>query len=182
MFRCGARHAGPDQGEVTPVDQVITLLEDLVTQTETEGTAEAATYDTFACFCKDTTKEKSDAIVADQTEIESQSATMAEKDSLRIDLEKEIDDLNTLIATTTTEMSDAETKRDAERTKYEATAADLANAVTSINGAIDEVKSKKAVVEGFAQLKASMRKSLVIADVLEISPKHQRTLNALLQG
>merc|ERR1719487_1979246 len=32
-----------------------------------------------------------------------------------------------------------------------------------------------------SQLKASMRKSLVIADVLEISPKHQRMMNALLQ-
>ena len=55
-----------------PVAEVITLLEDLQTQTEDEGAAEAKTYDEFGCFCKDNTKEKSDAIKEDQDEIDKQ--------------------------------------------------------------------------------------------------------------
>merc|ERR1719265_2672933 len=88
-------------------------------------------------------------------------------------------DLNNLIAQTDKDMVDAQTKRDAENTKYEATAADLDAAVTGINGAIDSVKDSAPA--SFSQLKESLRKSLVIADVLEISPKHQRMMNALLQ-
>merc|ERR1719473_993252 len=107
------------KGKVSPVEQVITLLEDLQTQTEEEGRDEAATYDEFACFCKDTTQEKSEAIMDDQTEVDTQTAELDEKNALRADLEKEISDLNNLIATTVKEMNDAERMRDIEKTAYD---------------------------------------------------------------
>merc|ERR1719174_2799710 len=99
--------------------------------------------------------------------------------TLKLDLEKQIMDLQNLIAQIDADMRDAQAKRDAERTKYEATSADLEAAVTGINGAIDSVKAS--MPSSLAQMKASLRKSLVIADVLDISPKHQRMMNALLQ-
>merc|ERR1719247_2638176 len=176
-----ALRARKANAEVTPVDQVITLLEDLQAQTEQEGDEEATTYDNFACFCKDTTQEKSEAIQNDQTEIDTQSATAEEKDTLRIDLEKEIDDLNNLIAQIGIDMADAQKRRDEENTKYEATAADLAQAITNINGAVDQVRNSGGGGASFALLKVSVRKALVVSDVLGLSPKHQRTLNALLQ-
>ena len=161
------------------MDQVITLMQDLIAQTEEEGKTEAKTYDDFSCFCKDTTKEKSDAIVKDKDEIDTQSATLEEKTTLKNDLEKQIQDLHALIAQIEADVRDAEAKRDAERTKYEATSADLEAAVVGINGALDSVEAS--MPSSLAQMKASLRKSLVIADVLELSPKHQRMMNALLQ-
>merc|ERR1719326_144657 len=167
---------GKQQSKVSPVDQVITLMEDLIAQTEQEGKDEAATYNDFSCFCKDTTKDKSDAILADKDEIDAQSATLEEKTTLKNDLEKQISDLHALIAQIEQDMSDATNE---ENTKYEATSADLQAAVTGIEGAIESVE--KSMPSSLSQLKATVRKSLVIADVLDISPKHQRMMNALLQ-
>jgi len=177
--RSGLALRGRQQNKVTPVEQVITLMEDLIAQTKEEGSAEATTYDEFSCFCKDTTKEKSDAIGKDKDEIDSQSATLEEKTTLKNDLEKQISDLQALIAQIDVDMSDAQKKRDEENTQYEATSADLAAAVTGINKAMESVESSAPA--SFEQLKASVRKSLVIADVLDVSPKHQRMMNALLQ-
>ena len=47
-----AAHAA--RTKVTPLEKVVTLLKDLQTQVTEDGTKEATTYDTFACFCKST--------------------------------------------------------------------------------------------------------------------------------
>merc|ERR1719321_2297686 len=84
--------------EVTPVEKVITLMEELKTEVEDEGKAEAKTYDTFACFCKDTTKEKSDAIKSGQDAIDELAAGMEEKTEEIAAKEVEIAELEDLIA------------------------------------------------------------------------------------
>merc|ERR1719326_2301653 len=63
----------------SPVEKVIELLETLKGEVEDEGKAEATTYDEFACFCKDKTKDKSDSIKQGQDNIEELAATMQEK-------------------------------------------------------------------------------------------------------
>merc|ERR1719487_1706382 len=42
----------------TPIESVITMLEKLEAQTKEEGKKEAASYDKFACFCKEQADEK----------------------------------------------------------------------------------------------------------------------------
>merc|ERR1719199_1105389 len=42
----------------TPVDKVISLLTKLSNQVQAEGVAEAASYDKYACFCKDQADDK----------------------------------------------------------------------------------------------------------------------------
>merc|ERR1719482_1028065 len=84
--------------KVTPIEKVLTLLEDLQAEVEAEGKEEAETYDTFACFCKDTTQEKSEAITEGQDEIDEQAATLEEKTALEKRLTVEIEELNKEIA------------------------------------------------------------------------------------
>lgn len=56
--------------EVTPIEQVLNMLQDLQTKVITEGKAEAKSYDKFACFCKDATNEKEESITDGQNTID----------------------------------------------------------------------------------------------------------------
>lgn len=167
-----------------PVGQVITLLEDLQSQTQDEGKEEAKTYDELACFCKETTKEKSDAIEDDKADIETHSATMEEKSSLKTQLQKQIADLNQAIADLNHEMSEEQAKRDAAKTRYEARAADMAKAVASIEGAVDVVKAASAGGSAAAllQLKEAVKSSVsLLGDRTSLKPKHLRLLQVFLE-
>jgi len=64
----GSAAAANSKVDVTPVEKVITLIEEMQLKVVTEGKEEAATYDKFACFCKDTAKEKGDSITSLTTE------------------------------------------------------------------------------------------------------------------
>jgi len=165
---------------VSPVEKVITLLEDLKTETEDEGKKEATTYDTFACFCKDTTKEKSDNIKTEQDNIDEFAATLEEQTGISNAKALETKEQEENVAKADQEMTDITARRDAEKTKYEATAADLGKAGTQLEGAIAEMQAGKGA--SFLSVKKSVRKSLIVADVLNLSPKQQRAVSAFLQA
>jgi hypothetical protein len=69
--------------DVTPTEKVITMLEDLMTQTLVEGKAEAKTYDKFACFCKDATEEKTVSIKEGEDRVASLEADIADRIAFR---------------------------------------------------------------------------------------------------
>jgi len=81
--------------DVSPVEKVITLLGDLRTQVQTEGAAEAATYDEFACFCRDTTDEKVTSINTKDDEVEQHVADVTQLSATRGELQAQIAELNT---------------------------------------------------------------------------------------
>merc|ERR1719327_1966648 len=165
--------------EVSPVEKVITLLEDLKTETEEAGKKEASTYDTFACFCKDTTIEKSDAIKEEQDNIDEFAATLEEQTGISNAKQAETEELGELIRSLDKEMTEITTWREKEKAKYEATAADLSKAVSSLEGAIADMQAGKGA--SFLSTKKSIRKSVAMADALNLSPKQQRSITALLQ-
>merc|ERR1719316_1637846 len=79
LFADAALSAVGGRASVTPIEKVITLLEDLKAEVESEGQKEAGTYTEFACFCKDTTDAKSTSVKEGQTEIDSLSAEIQAK-------------------------------------------------------------------------------------------------------
>jgi len=165
--------------EVSPVEKVITLLEDLKTESEEAGKKEASTYDTFACFCKDTTETKSTAIKDEQDNIDEFAATLEEQTGISNAKQAETEELGEMIRTLDKEMTEITAMREKEKAKYEATAADLSKAVSSLEGAIADMQAGKGA--SFLSVKKGIRKSIAIADALDLSPKQQRSITALLQ-
>jgi len=165
--------------EVTPVEKVIQLMEDLRSQTESEGSAEAVTYETFACFCKSSTQSKADAIKSEQDNIEGFAATLQEQTSIRNAKAHEIKELDQSVTALDKEIATMTSMRDKAKTRYEGEAADLQKGIAGLEGAISDLSAGKP--SSFAQIKATVRKSLLMADTLNANPKHSRAFSAWLQ-
>merc|ERR1719487_1686832 len=155
---------GASAVEVSPVEKVITLLEDLKTETEDAGKKEATTYDTFACFCKDTTIAKSDAIKTEQDNIDSFAATLEEQTGISNAKQAEIEELTEMIRSLDKDMADITAMREKEVAKYEVTAADLSKAVSSLEGAIAAMQGGKSSAASLLSVKKGIAKSVALAD------------------
>merc|ERR1719478_550762 len=123
---------GSTASDVSPVEKVIQMLEDLQTQVIEEGKAEATTYDKFACFCKDMTDDKTEAIMEGQASVNDLTASLGDLTAKRTELDARIEELNALIEELTQEMKELAEKRAKERAVYEENALDLANALTAL--------------------------------------------------
>jgi len=167
---------------VTPVEKVISLLEDLVTESEEEGAAEAKTYDTFACFCKDNTDTKSTSILDGQDNIESLSATIQEKTATKEEKITEIGERKVRQEELAKTLEETKVRLAQERTEYEARNADLEKAISSLENAIAALDNAK---PSFLQVdfKDSLKHMFDMAEVMDlVKSQKQKTVVAFLQG
>merc|ERR1719421_1714241 len=158
FFLCTALRA--DATDVTPVEKVVQMIRDLQTQVQDEGTKEATTYDKFACFCKSKTDEKSEAIETGQTAVETITAN-------RDTLDGEIQTLNDEIAGYEEQLKTASGLRADEKKTFEGNLLDVTKAISALERAIETLKASKSLMS----VKTEVRKSLLLADALDILPK-----------
>jgi len=185
LFVTVAANDGPaDKAKKAAVNKVIRMLEDLSAQVLAEGEKEAAGYNKFACFCKDSTQEKSDAITKgedDKSSLTSRIESLSEK---RDDLDETIEETEEAIATAEKELAEATSERHATLAVYEKNAADLEGALAAIDGAIDVLKSsKKPALVQLQSIAKTVQSATLIADALGMksASKVQQGFVALLQ-
>jgi len=164
--------------EVSPVEKVITLLSDLKSQVQEEGAAEAGTYDKYACFCKDTTNKKVENIETGETSVTTLTADVKALNAEIGELTMNIKDLNTEIDTLETDLKEATAIRAEENAVYEAEFADMSQAVDALHAAIGHIQGSKGA--GFAEIKASVQKTMALADALSMPVKNQAVVTAFL--
>jgi len=173
---------------VSPVEKVITLLEDLVSECEDEGSAEAKTYDAFACFCKDNTDTKSTSILEGQDNIESLSATIQEKTALKEEKITEIQERRNRQEELAKTLEETKVRLAKERSEYEALTADLEKAISSLETAIAAMdESKPTAAASFLSfkqdLKHQLKESIALAEVMGLAKSSKvKQVSALLQG
>jgi len=175
---------------VSPIAKVIELLTDMKNEAAAEGTSEAATYDRFACFCRDTTVEKSTSVTNGQDTIESLSADVAEKTATREEKADEIQERKKKQEELATTLEETKVRLAKERAEYEVTAADLSKAISSLENAISAMDSSKpGFLEvsakphpSFLAIKADIKKSLELAQVLNlVKMTKAKAVSAFLQ-
>jgi predicted nucleic acid-binding Zn-ribbon protein len=165
---------------VTPVAKVLKLLEDLKAEVEADGASEASSYDTFACFCKDTTKTKSESIIAGQDTIDMESSTIAQKTALKTTKLSELSEKQATHEEKTKELSDANVVFESDRATYVANDADLSKAITSLDNAVKALQAKAS--PQLLTLRSSVKKSIDLATALNISSAPKRkAMQTLLQ-
>lgn len=170
--------ASAEKQGVTPIEKVITLLTDLKTEIQDEATAEADTYDKFACFCKDTTGEKSTAITEGNVNIDDTTATIQEKSAALAEKETELAKYKKQIEALTIEIEKAEHERAIQKAEYEKVKADLDQALSQMTKAIEALEASKPEL---IEIKRVIRRSVAMADVLDLKVKHRRQIDVFLQ-
>jgi predicted nucleic acid-binding Zn-ribbon protein len=155
---------------VTPIEKVLTLLEDLKTDIVAQGTEEATAYDKFACFCKDTTKEKSKSIEEGQDKIDSTTADIAEKNATKMEKITDLGKERVKVEETTILLQKATETYEKEKATYDATITDLSKALSSTKKALKVLKAAKASTGGAAFLElgqsSDVHYALDLADAL----------------
>merc|ERR1719230_1772752 len=144
------------------VNKVVSMLEDLQAQVLSEGEAEAATYNKFACFCKTTQNKKSDAIKTGKDDKASLSADIRKFSKQRDDLDKKIAGLEDDIKKAEKAMKERTDKSDADLKVYQTNAA-----VNSLTEAIKVLKASK--TPSLVQLQSigkTMQQAALMADAL----------------
>jgi hypothetical protein len=152
---------------VSPMAKVVELLNNLQTQCQEEGSEEAATYDTFACFCKDTTESKVTSIKTYEDNIQADSADEAQLSASVDQLKAEVAKLNTDIDTMEMELKKATELREQEHADYVVAYADATKAVDSLERAITAIEGSKLDLK---QVQSIIRPVLLMADAMSILP------------
>jgi len=170
---------------VTPVEKVVHMLEDLSAKVLIEGKREATTYDTFACFCKDTINEKTDAIGSGQDTADSLEAAIGSFTSDRSDLDVQVAELNTKILSLAKAEKDERQRRHEERETYQKVSLELSRGDRDLANAINTVKysgdPQLLQLRGGAK---TLLKAVASSATLGVEPKqqkHRQVLAALLR-
>lgn len=152
--------------KMAAVNKVIALFEDLQSQVLAEGEKEVASYNKFACFCKDTTVEKNEAIQTGEDNQAALSTKMTELQEKRDELDDTIEKLVKEIEDAEDEMKKSKRERQAENKVYVGDASDLDGAVSAVRNAIKVLKSSKPSLMQIQAVVQSVRSVVTLADAL----------------
>jgi len=167
--------------EVTPIEKVITLLQDLQKDVESDSKDEAAAYDKFACFCKDTTSKKVDSVNKQHDTINAMSADIADKTQSKADKTTELGERKQKQETLSSDLEKTNVRCAKEKAEYNAEEADLSNAIAGLKDAIKAMTGSNTA--SLITIGQKLSKTLAMAEVLNMkaasSPKNQVVMSLL---
>mmetsp|Transcript_12027 Transcript_12027/g.22472 ORF Transcript_12027/g.22472 Transcript_12027/m.22472 type:complete len:667 (+) Transcript_12027:91-2091(+) len=159
--------------KVTPVQQVVTMLEEMKTKGAAMMKQEAAVYQKYAVWVKDTTTTLSQQIITSKSEIEKLTAFIDQKDAEVDSLGGAIAKLDSDIGATTGDLQDATKTRASENAEYTKTQKDYSESVDALVEAIQVLEKEnydRATADAFLQKMAVAKKGMsrVLAALIQL--------------
>jgi len=176
---CFASAVIAESGSVTPAQKVIDLLTDLEATSRTELKKETKLFTKFLNFCDTKLVEKQTAIDDDNQNIESANGGIESAKAGIAKAQTEFADAKAEENEKTQALTDRTNLWEATKADLEKTKADVFNALTSLEKAIEHLQNaKNAKGSELISLKETIRHNLKLADALGISSQSM----SLLQG
>merc|ERR1719160_2242097 len=122
-----------------PVSKVITLLNDMQKQLETEAKEDEETFEAMMCWCETNDKGKTKAIADGETTIAELEAAIQSFTALSSKLNTEIENLNKEVAENTEALEKATAVRKKELAEFNAEEKSSLQTISSLKGAIGKL-------------------------------------------
>merc|ERR1719262_1353169 len=171
--------------KVNPVQKVIALLERMQSEVQEEGKAEAAAYDKFACFCKDTADSKLHSITKGHEHVALLTAAIEALETDIAALADETASTRQEIASLKSTMEAEAEKRASEFALFQSDDTDLQGAIDELDRAINKLESSKSGMVGaktlFQKSAKTALKKLAAARDVQASPQQLKSIYALMQ-
>merc|ERR1719197_364755 len=129
-----------EESKVTPIQKVLTLMEELKAKGIKEKNAEETRFSAFAQWCQNTKKAKNGEIDAGNQKIETLNAEIEKARVLISKLTDRILELEEDVGRWKKDQKSATTVRDAERADFTATVTDYSESIDAVSGAIAVLK------------------------------------------
>jgi len=131
---------GIQGAQVTPMQKVLQMMDEMRTKGEEEKNAEAVTFATFATWCTNTANQRGKAIKKGASAMERLSAEIMKLDADTAELGQDLQGLDTLIDQTTIEKDKAHGMRNVDHKDYEVVDEDLGTSIGDAKAAKKELK------------------------------------------
>jgi len=174
-----AMFAGAAATGVTPIEKVISLIEGMRDDVTSQGNAEGKAYESFACFCKDTTGTKSRSVQKGTEKIGLLSSDIADKTQERKEDNTELSERKQKNEELNSKLDETDARCAKQKAEYEAEAADLSKAIQGLEDALKSMKTSK---PSLISIRQTLGKTFAMADAMNLlkAPKH-KAVAAFLQ-
>merc|ERR1719197_2004036 len=165
---------------VTPMEKVLTLLEDLQSEVQEEGAAEAETYKKLACFSESNQVSKADEIAKNEENINVMESDLVNLKATAEALDASIKELTEKIGTAEAELKKMTEIREEEHAIFEAEFADASGAVDALIKAIAHLMDSKTA--GLISTKTEVSQTIALADALGLTVENKQDVTVFLQA
>jgi chromosome segregation ATPase len=176
---------GASAAQVSPVQKVIQLLDELKGKVEADLACEESLMEEYTSWCDEEANTKEDAITSSKRTIGDLEATIEDAKASVMTLTSSIDELTTKISTSEKELADAKGIRDKEHEVFVASEKELADTVDSLDRAITVLKKNLSLMQTgkMANVLGAMASGLQkVVEASWINTHQKAMLQSLLQA
>mmetsp|Transcript_23179 Transcript_23179/g.53314 ORF Transcript_23179/g.53314 Transcript_23179/m.53314 type:complete len:613 (+) Transcript_23179:58-1896(+) len=171
-----------DSSKLAAVSEVLSMLKDVKMQVLFEGDKEAAAYNKFACWCKDTAAAKSAAIKAGTDEKVALTANIQRYSTERASLDAALAAAQEAMQRTAAQLMAARDERRTARKEYEKTEVELSAAIRALEKATEALKAANSLLQLDSNTQDEVRQAVLLGEALGIGAGGSVTSSLLQQA